>query len=46
LALLPKIWDGELKGTFFVFYEKEDKDDLKEQIELLKQYYQYSYLYK
>ena len=46
LALLPKIWDGELKGAFFVFYEKEDEESLKEQIGLLKQYYQYSYLHK
>ena len=46
LALLPKIWDDELKGAFFVFYEKEDEESLKEQIGLLKQYYQYSYLHK
>lgn len=46
LALLPKIWDEELKGAFFVFYEKKNHDGLKEQIGLLKQYYQYSYLYK
>lgn len=46
LALLPKIWDDELKGVFFVFYEKEDEESLKEQIGLLKQYYQYSYLHK
>ena len=44
LALLPKISEGKLKGIFFVFYENENNESLVEQIDLLKQYYQYSFV--
>lgn len=43
LALLPKISSEKLKGIFFVFYENKNNESLIEQIDLLKQYYQYSF---
>lgn len=44
LALLPKILNRKLTGIFFVFYENDNSESLIEHIDLLKQYYQYSFV--